>query len=167
MEDVMLFGDVTDCEECPFNKGEEGSDYCDHSGSPDGNLPCLHSDIYGDLTFEEVVDVFAQRSIDRQNYLDKIHDIEQKKLKKKEEAQKKRKQSNLLVFMENKLIRKIKKQIGTKKCAIALASSLSIFFDKPDPPQCKILEEEIKTLWDEIDKLETIKKEKLKLNKRK
>lgn len=126
-KEKYLFGDIDDCELCPFFYLNEKSPYdtmfiC--SGSPDYWKPCDSMDEYAKMTLSEVVDVVNDVQRTREKRWSDISREKELKRKKQEEATKKGKATRNENFFINREITRLRKLIRERERSIA--SMLSI-----------------------------------------
>lgn len=125
-----LFGDIDDCDICPFCKGNErkfGSEYtC--NGDPNHSHPCEWMDEYGDMTLQEVVDVINGKIYAAEAQAEKEWLAKKAKEERQKELAKKREETRFANYSLNKEITRLRKVIRDREGAIQSLSSLHSAF---------------------------------------
>lgn len=178
MAKEMLFKNIDDCDICPFNRDNArkyGSEYsC--NGDPNRSHPCEWMDEYGDMTFQEVVDVINGRIYAAEAQAEKEWLAKKAKEEKNKELAKRREETRLANYTLNKEITRLRKLIRDREGAIQSLSSLHSAFgfanammEGRDPNTVPTNHPQVET-WKEANirdklKLEALLKERDKRNK--
>lgn len=121
-----LFGEIDQCEMCPFFFDNQGSYETDFvcSGSPDYWHPCDNMKEYEKMTLSEVIDAVNDRQRAAEAYWMRISEEKDRKRKMKEDIAKKSKETRHENFFINSEIKKLRKNIKARENAIASLLSL-------------------------------------------
>ena len=161
----MKAKDIEDCSQCPwlgeYCKGGMTSDGCGRPIEP----PCCSWD-----PEEDIEDIYDSQAANESAYQDYIsHEIEKEKAVKlkKEITKRKRRESSLLLFEENREIKRLRKQIEANNYLLCLTNAFNFVSKTIGGSESKqkekhVLEIENKRLEDKIEELKLIKKNKLK-----
>lgn len=120
-KEKYLFGQIDECESCPFFYENEKSPYQANyicSASPDVWHPCDNMDKFKDMTLYEVVDAVQDIQRKEEDYWSKLYREKEIKRKKNQEISEKRKQTRNRNYFINREIVNLRRIIKKREESI-------------------------------------------------